>query len=187
MTTGGCVALDGPDLGNRDLEVREHSRAGRPRTPRPLRSISSTSSTGAFTRAGSMAWSSGRCSRKSWTEELPLGRRLVARLEQADVHHLSGVVPLVNGVVDVEALVALQADQVGRRGCRRGLLATSVLPVPASPSRKSGRPSFRDRNRAVARPRPAKYRLLAERRLERVDRVRDPSRRLPGAPPKGPG
>src|SRR5881398_3018230 len=33
-------------------------------------------------------------------------------LEQADLEHLAGIVPLVHGGVDVEALVALQPDQL---------------------------------------------------------------------------
>ena len=36
---------------------------------------------------------------------------LAARLEQPDLEHLARVVPLVDGRVDVEALVALQPDQ----------------------------------------------------------------------------
>ncbi len=41
-----------------------------------------------------------------------------ARLQQPDLEHLARVVPLVDGGVDVEALVALEADQ--RRAERRG-------------------------------------------------------------------
>jgi hypothetical protein len=45
-----------------------------------------------------------------------VGSRLVclaARLEQADLEHLARIVPLVDGGVDVEALVALEPDQPG--------------------------------------------------------------------------
>jgi hypothetical protein len=52
-------------------------------------------------------------------EELLLVHR--ALLRGADVQELAGVVPLVDGVRDVQALVALQADQAGARGPRERL------------------------------------------------------------------
>jgi hypothetical protein len=47
--------------------------------------------------------------------------RLAARLEQPDLEHLARVVPLVHGGVDVEALVALQADQLRVEAGRKDL------------------------------------------------------------------
>ena len=44
-------------------------------------------------------------------EKLGLGWALAARLEQPDVKHLAGVVPIVDGVMDIQPLVALEADQ----------------------------------------------------------------------------
>ena len=41
----------------------------------------------------------------------PLGGGGVGRLQRPDVEHLAGVVPVVEGVGDVDALVALEADQ----------------------------------------------------------------------------
>ena len=41
---------------------------------------------------------------------------LAARLEQPDLEHLARVVPLVDRGVDVEALVALEADEPGAEG-----------------------------------------------------------------------
>src|SRR5436189_5635220 len=38
--------------------------------------------------------------------------RLAPRLEQPDLEHLAGIVPLVDGGVDVEPLVTLQSDQL---------------------------------------------------------------------------
>ena len=46
---------------------------------------------------------------------------LAARLEQPDLEHLARVVPLVDGRVDVEALVALEADEPGAEGRREDL------------------------------------------------------------------
>src|SRR5262249_33048024 len=42
---------------------------------------------------------------------VPLAPGATARLEQPDLQHLTRVVPLVDGVVDVEALIALEPDQ----------------------------------------------------------------------------
>ena len=46
---------------------------------------------------------------------------LAARLEQPDLEHLARVVPLVDGGVDVEALVALEADEPRAEGRREDL------------------------------------------------------------------
>ena len=47
--------------------------------------------------------------------------RLAARLEQPDLEHLARVVPLVDGRVDVEPLVALEPDQAGAERCGQDL------------------------------------------------------------------
>ena len=49
----------------------------------------------------------------------PVG--LAARLEESDLEHLPRVVPLVDGRVDVEALVALEADQPRAQARRQHL------------------------------------------------------------------
>ena len=49
----------------------------------------------------------------------PLG--LAARLQQPDLQHLARVVPLVDGRVDVQALVALEPDQRGAQAGREDL------------------------------------------------------------------
>ena len=115
------------------------------------RSISSMSRTGATPSVDSSAWRSGRRIRKSGAEDVVGGRPLglAARLEQPDLEHLARVVPLVDGGVDVEALVALEPDErVPSEAART--LASSVLPTPASPSSSSGRPSSSARKTAVA-------------------------------------
>ncbi len=59
------------------------------------------------------------------------------------------VVPFIDRCGDVEAFVALQADQPPSEGADR-TLAISVLPTPASPSRNNGRPILSARNSTVA-------------------------------------
>jgi hypothetical protein len=49
-----------------------------------------------------------------------------------DVQELAGVVPFVDGLVDVYALVALSRIR-GVSRMRESTFATSVLPTPASP------------------------------------------------------
>ena len=43
-----------------------------------------------------------------------------ARLEDAQLEQLPRIVPLVDRVADVQPLVALQADEIGPEGGRRG-------------------------------------------------------------------
>ena len=57
-----------------------------------------------------------------------------------DAQQLLLVVPLVQRLGLVEALVALQADEPGARSSRRRDLASWVLPVPAGPSTRTGLP-----------------------------------------------
>ena len=59
-------------------------------------------------------------------------------LEDLRVEELLGVLPLVERLGLVEALVALQADQVVAERTRRRTLASSVLPTPAGPSTRIG-------------------------------------------------
>ena len=82
-----------------------------------------------------------------------------AASDEPDRHHLRGIVPLIDRARDVEAFVALQADEpaVERGGENLGDLR---LADPASPSRNSGRPSRRLRKRTVASDRSATYRAL---------------------------
>ena len=76
-------------------------------------------------------------------------------VEDAQLEDLPRVVPFVDGVAEIEAFVALQANQVGAERRRPSAAATEVLPTPGSPSRNSGRCSFSARNSDTARPRSA--------------------------------
>ena len=56
-----------------------------------------------------------------------------------DRQKLALVVPLIDRLVGIEALIALQPDQLGPLRWRQSALPISVLPTPASPSSSSGR------------------------------------------------
>ena len=142
MTIGGSAALMVPSSGivtwkSTSTSSRKASNAS------SVRSSSSISSTGGAGRSGSSACSSGRLIRKR-SEKMSCSSRVAVELAcgfgQPDRDHLRGVVPLVDGGGDVEALVALQPDQPAARASAASTLAISVLPTPASPSRNSGRP-----------------------------------------------
>ena len=84
------------------------------------RSISSMSRTGATPSSDLERLEERPPDQEVRAEDVVGGRRgrLAARLEQPDLEHLARVVPLVDGRVDVQALVALEPDQPGaeRRG-----------------------------------------------------------------------
>ena len=99
-----------------------------------------------------------RLQQRALHEEAP--REQVALLDAAlrgpDREELAGIVPVVDRVVQVDALVALQADEPRARAVARAR-ATSVLPTPASPSSSSGWSRASARRRDVARARSARY------------------------------
>ena len=108
-------------------------------------------------------------------EELVFGDR--AFLCGADVEELARVVPLVDGVCDVEALVALQPDQASaeRAGERLGrlCLADSGFPLEQHGLLE------REREEQGGRESPVRQVVrLAKARLERVDRVEHAQRVL---------
>jgi len=106
-----------------------------------VRSSSSISSTGAPATSGSSACSSGRLIRnfREHVVRQPLAVDPALGLGEPYRDHLGGVVPFIDGRRDIEALVALQ--RISRRpSVVDSTLAISVLPTPASPSRKIGRP-----------------------------------------------
>ena len=91
------------------------------------RSTSSISRTGGGPSDGAMARSSGPLHEEALVVELVLERvgpgagGLAAGLGGAEVEQLAGVVPLVHGLADVDALVALQADQLAAGPARQHL------------------------------------------------------------------
>jgi hypothetical protein len=88
-------------------------------------------------------------------EQVVLAQVVAAGLGEPDPQELAGVVPLVQRLGDVDALVALQAQQ--RRAERgRERLGRLGLPTPASPSSSSGCGRRSARNIVVARPRSAR-------------------------------
>ena len=144
ITIGVSRRLDRAELGDRHLEVGQHfEQVGLERLVGAVELVDQQDR-----RALGMRLQ--RLEQRTADQE-PLvedvGRELAAvvhalRLGQADLDHLAGVVPLVDRRGDVEALVALQADQRPLRASAASTLAISVLPTPASPSQNSGRPSL---------------------------------------------
>ena len=80
---------------------------------------------------------------------------LAARLEQPDLEHLARVVPLVDGGVDVQALVALEPDQPRAEGRREDLRELGLADARPRPRAAAGRPSSSARNTVVASERSA--------------------------------
>src|SRR4029434_967280 len=107
------------------------------------------------------------------------GIERVAGLEDADLEQLPRVVPLVHCVVDVQALVALQPNQVGLqcRGERFGYLrlADAGLTLEEERTLEAQREERRHRQRAIG-----DVRLRGERGLQLVDRRRQGWRRAGG-------
>ena len=82
---------------------------------------------------------------------------------EPDRQQLARVVPLVERLAGVDALVALEPNE--RRVERRASdLAASVLPTPASPSSRIGCGSRAAQNSAVDKPASGKYPTLRSRR-----------------------
>ena len=108
---GGWAAFTVPSSGtvtwkSASISSRKASNAS------SVRSISSISSTGGPAGSGSSACSSGRLIRKrSENTSCSMRALAAARLGQADLDHLAGIVPFIDRRGDVEPLVALQPDQ----------------------------------------------------------------------------
>jgi hypothetical protein len=108
--------LDRPDLGDRDLEVREDLEQEGLELVVGAVDLVDEQDDGLL--------GGDRLQQRTADEEVgPEELLLVDRplLRGADVQQLAGVVPLVDGVGDVEALVALKADQPGAAGARQRL------------------------------------------------------------------
>ena len=122
------------------------------------RNASNSSSARSISSISSTTGSSGvdRLEQRPADEELRAEELLLrdgALLRGADVQQLARVVPLVDGVRDVEALVALEPDQPRVESAVASAFAASVFPTPASPSSSSGFSSASPRKSAVASPR----------------------------------
>ncbi len=139
------------------------------------------SRTGATPSSLSRAWRSGRRIRKS-EPKMSWARGVVGlatRLEQADLEHLARVVPLVHRGVDVETLVALEADQPRPERRREDLgelgLADTGLALQEEWALELEREEHRGRERAV-RDVVAPPEVLGQR----VDRARAGWAVIPG-------
>jgi hypothetical protein len=107
-------------------------------------------------------------------EQLTLGRSWIQRVrafEQSNLEDLPRVVPLVDGVADVEALVALQADQLGvergREDFRHFGLADPGLAFEEQRPLQAQREIGRD-----GEPSPGDVLLAGHGLLQLVDRCR---------------
>ena len=136
---------DGPDLGDRDLEVGEHLEQEGLELVVGAVDLVDEQDDGLL--------GGDRLQQRPADEELGPEELLLvdgALLRGADVQQLAGVVPLVDGVGDVEALVALQADQPGAAGA-------APAPWPARSCRRPPRPPGAAASRSPAtgrRPSP---------------------------------
>ena len=111
-------------------ESTSSRKASNSSSARSISSIRSTTGSGALDRLEQRP-----ADQELGPEELLLVHRPLLR--RADVQQLARVVPLVDGVRDVEPLVALEPDQPSG-SARASAFAASVLPTPASPSSSSG-------------------------------------------------
>ena len=158
MTSGGLVGADGAELGNRDLKL------GQQLEQEALELLVGAIDLVDQQHRRARALRIDRLQQRTLDQEgfavefavVRAARSTVAGgVENAQLQQLPRVVPFVERVADVEAFVALQANQIGARARPRRALASAVLPTPASPSRNSGRCSRSARNSETARPRSA--------------------------------
>ena len=118
----GLRGADGPDLGDRDLEVgQDLEQVGLELLVRPVDLVDQQHRRHPI--GGLERLEQGPLEQELGAEDV-VGRRLVdlaARFEQPDLEHLARVVPLVDRGVDVQALVALEADEPRPERCREHL------------------------------------------------------------------
>ena len=147
-TIGWTAACDGAALGNGDLEVGQEFEQQR------LEFV-----IGAVDLVDEQQPALGRL------QNLEQGTRdqeaivvdidfAVARL--ADGEKLTLIVPFVERVRGIDALIALQPDEIAAQSSLRCAFAASVLPTPGAPSSSSGLPSRMARKMAVASPSSAR-------------------------------
>ena len=84
-------------------------------------------------------------------EQVDVGERFAVGLGETDPEQLTGVVPLVQRLGRVDALVALQTHEPVLRAAASAC-AAAVLPTPASPSSSSGCGSRAAQKSAVESP-----------------------------------
>ena len=122
ITRGGSVGPDGADLGDRHLEVGQDLEEVRLELlVGPVDLVDEEDGRAAVGRLERLE--ERPLEEERGPEDVVGGRPLdlAARLEQPDLQHLAGVVPLVDGRRDVEALVALEPDQAGVERLGQGL------------------------------------------------------------------
>ena len=106
---GPGLGTDRAHLGNGDLEVaQEFEQECLELVVGPIDLVDEQHT--AVTRAHGLEQRAFK--EEAGAEEISLGVGRIGLAERADVQHLAGVIPLVERVVDVDALVALEADEI---------------------------------------------------------------------------
>ncbi len=166
-----ATRADGADLGNRDLKVREHLEQERLELLVGPVDLVDQENDGlvAVDRLEQRP-----ADQELGPEQLVLGHRSLLR--RADVQQLARVVPLVDGVRDVEAFVALEPDQAraGRRRERLGGLGLADTCLSLEQQRLLERERQEQGGRKAAVRQVVRF---PERDLELVDRA-EPAHRL---------
>src|SRR5262249_11047726 len=158
------------DLGHRDLEVREHlEQVGLELLVAAVDLVHEEHGRGGerpLERAEQRA-----PQRELGPEELGLAGALAARLEEPDVHHLAGVVPLVDGVAHVQPFVALEANELAAEDPREHLRDLGLPHAGLALEEERAR-ELQGQEGGRGEPAFGKIVLPAEGGLEVVDRCR---------------
>ena len=137
-TTGMRARLDPPELGDRDLEVAQQLEQHRLELLVGLVDLvdQQHDRLGRGDRLQQRAREQELLAEDVVLDGLPAGALGLG----LDPQQLLAVVPLVQRLGLVEALVALQAHELAAAGSSASALASSVLPTPAGPSTSTGLP-----------------------------------------------
>ena len=123
MTIGGAGGLDDAELRNRHLEVgKQFEQIGLERLVGAVDLVDQQHRRAARRRLQRLQQRAA--DQVAFSEDVTFERSAVAiagGLGEADRHHLRRIVPLVDRGCDVEALVALQADQLAPEALREHL------------------------------------------------------------------
>ena len=148
------LSLDGADLRDRDLEVRQDLE--QVRLELLVRAVDLVDQQHRRDTVGRFKRLEQRALDQELRRKDVMGGGLLrgaARLEQPDLQHLPRVVPLVHGRVHVQALVALEANELraeaGREHLRQLRLADARLALEEQRSLELEREEHRGRERPI--------------------------------------
>ncbi len=173
MTIGGSSALIVPSSGtvtwkSDRISSRNASKAS------SVRSSSSIRKTGAAPALPGQRIEHRAADQVLFGEDIALhvgAIDLAGRLLHADLDHLRGIVPLIDGGGDIEALIALQADQPAAK--RLGEHLGDLGLADAGLTFEEQRPLHTQREKQHGRQRPVRHIVRPGQEIERiVDRPR---------------